>query len=679
MIDNPFFEAWSTPFGFPPFDRIRSEHFPPAFDRGMAEEAAEFAAIARSSEAPTFANTVEAMERSGRQLRRATEVFYNLNASDTTEALEAIARDYAPKFAQHRMRIALDPDLFRRVAELYARCDTLGLAADQRRLLERQHLNFVRDGALLAPEQKARMAAISERLATLHTLFGQNVLHDEKAWHLELGEEDLDGLPDFARAAAAQAAKERGIEGRYTIMLSRSSVEPFLTFSARRDLRQTAYEAWTRRGEHKGAHDNAPLVREILALRSEQARLLGYATYADYKLDDSMAKNTDAVERLLAQVWEPAKRKASAERVDLQAMAREEGLNEAIAPWDWRYYAEKVRRAKYDIDEAELKPYFALENVTRAAFDTAGRLFGVSFSERRDLPAYHPDVRVYEVRDGDGRHVGLFLHDNFARSGKRSGAWMSSYRDQDSLDREIAPIIVNNNNFARAEQTLLGFDEAETLFHEFGHGLHGLLSRVRYPSQSGTNVRRDFVEFPSQIYEHWISSPEVLRKYARHHETGEPIPEDLLRRLLAARKFNQGFAMVEYAAAALLDIEFHKLPSPDGIDVARFEHEMLRKIGMPAEIGVRHRPVHFQHLFAGDGYAAGYYAYLWAQVLDADGFAAFVEKGDPFDPALAARLRDIYAAGDMREPMALYVAFRGREPTIEALLEHRGLAEEAIP
>jgi peptidyl-dipeptidase Dcp len=326
-----------------------------------------------------------------------------------------------------------------------------------------------------------------------------------------------------------------------------------------------------------------------------------------------------------------------------------------------------------------VKPYFALENVIRAAFDTAGRLFGVSFSERRDLPAYHPDVRAYEVRDGDGRHVGLFLHDNLARPGKRSGAWMSSYRDQEALDREITPIIVNNNNFARAEPTLLGFDEAETLFHEFGHGLHGLLSRVRYPSQSGTNVRRDFVEFPSQIYEHWISSPGVLRNYARHYETGEPIPEDLLRRVLAARKFNQGFAMVEYAAAALLDIEFHKLPSPDGLDVALFEREILKKIGMPAEIGVRHRSVHFQHLFAGDGYAAGYYAYLWAQVLDADGFAAFVERGDPFDPTLAARLKDIYAAGDMREPMELYVAFRGREPTIKALLEHRGLAEQAAP
>ncbi len=679
MIDNPFFEAWTTPFGLPPFDRIRPEHFPPAFDRGMAAEAAEFEAIARSDELPTFGNTVEAMERSGRVLRRATDVFFNLNSSDTSDALEAIARDYAPKFAQHRMRIALDPDLFRRIAELYAKRDTLGLAADQRRLLERQHLNFVRDGALLTPEQKTRMAAISERLATLHTLFGQNVLHDEKAWHLALGGDDLDGLPEFARAAAAQAAKERGIEGRYVITLSRSSVEPFLTFSARRDLRQTAYEAWTRRGEHVGPHDNAPLVREILALRSEQARLLGYDSYADYKLDDSMAKSTDAVQRLLSQVWEPAKRKASAERAELQVMARTEGLNEPIAPWDWRYYAEKVRRAKYDIDDAEVKPYFGLENMIRAAFDTAGRLFGVSFSERRDLPVYHPDVRVYEVRDGDGRHVGLFLHDNFARPSKRSGAWMSSYRDQEALDREVTPIVVNNNNFAKAEPTLLGFDDAETLFHEFGHGLHGLLSRVRYPSQSGTNVRRDFVEFPSQIYEHWISSPGVLRNYARHYETGEPIPEDLLRRLLAARNFNQGFAMVEYAAAALLDIEFHKLPSPGGLDVARFEREILGKIGMPAEIGVRHRPVHFQHLFAGDGYAAGYYAYLWAQVLDADGFAAFVEKGDPFDPALATRLKDIYAAGDTLEPMELYVAFRGREPTIKALLEHRGLAEQSTP
>jgi peptidyl-dipeptidase Dcp len=674
FFENPFFGTWTTPFGLPPFDRIRPEHFPPGFDRGMAEQLAEIEAIAEAAETPSFANTIEAMERSGRLLGRVSRVFHNLDASNTSDEIEAVARDYAPKLAQHHMRIQLNAALFRRVADLHERRAALGLAEDQMRLLERYHLDFMRSGALLGDAERARMSAISERLATLHTLFGQNVLHDEKDWQLVLGAGDLDGLPDFIRGAAAEAAKERGLAGSYVITLSRSSVEPFLTFSSRRDLRQTAYEAWTRRGEHDGEHDNRPLIREILTLRAEQARLLGYETYAAYRLDDAMAKSAAAVARLLAQVWEPAKRKAMVERGELQALAREEGMNAAIEPWDWRYYAERVRMAKYDIDEAEVKPYFVLDNMVRAAFDTATRLFGVNFAERSDLKLYHPDVRAYEVRDAQGQHVGLFLHDNFARSGKQSGAWMSSYQDQESFDGEIAPIIVNNNNFAKGTPTLLSFDDAETLFHEFGHGLHGLLSRTRYPSQSGTSVRRDFVEFPSQIFEHWMSAPETLRAYARHSETGEPIPEDLLRRLLAARNFNQGFATVEYTAAALLDLEFHVAPAPESIDVAAFERAIMDKIGMPAEIGVRHRPTHFQHLFAGGSYSAGYYAYLWAEVLDADGFEAFLEAGDVFDPRLAARLKDIYSAGDTRDPMALYRAFRGREPDIAALLKDRGLA-----
>jgi peptidyl-dipeptidase Dcp len=666
-------EAWTTPFGLPPFERIRAEHFPPAYDRGMEEQNAETAAITRTAAAPSFANTIEALERSGRVLDRVSRVFSNLDASNTNEALQAIARDYAPRLAQHRMRIALDEGLFARIADLYARRETLSLAPDQLRLLERHHLRMVRSGALLESAQKARMAAIAERLAVLHTLFGQNVLHDERDWQLVLTEADLAGLPDFARAAATEAARERGIEGRWVITLARSSIEPFLTFSARRDLRRVAWEGWTARGTHAGARDNAPLIREIMALRAEQARLLGYDNFAAYRLDDSMAKTTAAVERLLLQVWEPAKRKADEERARLETLGHAEGLNEPIAPWDWRYYAEKVRQAEYDLDEAELKPYFVLDNMVAAAFDTARRLFGVSFTECSDVPVYHPDVRVWEVRDSAGGHVGMFLHDNFARPGKRSGAWMSRYRDQENLEGAIAPIVVNNNNFARAEPTLLSFDDAETLFHEFGHGLHGLLSRVRYRSQSGTSVRQDFVEFPSQIFEHWMSAPETLRRYARHYQTGEPIPEELLRRLLAARTFNQGFATVEYTGSALLDLELHRDPAPETLDVARFEREFLDRIGMPQEIGLRHRPTHFQHLFAGGGYAAGYYAYLWAEVLDADGFAAFTEAGDVFDPALAARLKDIYSAGDTGDPMELYRAFRGREPTIGALLEQRGL------
>jgi peptidyl-dipeptidase Dcp len=674
MTDNPFFEAWDTPFGLPPFARIDPAHFPPAFDRAMTEEAAEIAAIAGSRAAPDFANTIEALERSGGLLRRVSRVFHNLDSSATNEALQAIDRDYAPKLAAHRMRIALDPGLFARIDALYRTRENLGLSPEQRRLLERHHLRLVRSGAQLGPEPKARMSAISERLASLHTLFGQNVLHDEDEWRLVLGENELDGLPDFARSAAANAATERSLDGRYVITLARASVEPFLTFAANRELRRTAYEAWAARGAHPGAHDNAKLIGEIVALRGEQARLLGYASYAAYRLDDTMAQPPEAAGELLRQVWEPAKQRAAAERADLAAAALASGVNEPIAPWDWRYYAEKVRQQKYAIDEAALKPYFALDNIVRAAFDTAGRLFGISFVERPDCKTYHPDVRAYEVRGAAGQPIGLFLHDNFARPGKRSGAWMSSYREQQSLDGEVLPIIVNNNNFSKGAPTLLSFDDAHTLFHEFGHGLHGLLSRVRYPSQSGTAVRRDFVEFPSQVFEHWLEVPETLRRYARHYRTGEPLPEAELQRLLAARNFNQGFATVEYAACALFDLDLHTRPDPAGLDIAAFETDFLERIGMPPEIGLRHRPAHFQHLFAGSGYAAGYYAYLWAEVLDADGYAAFTEAGDPFDPALAAGLEAIYRAGDTADPMALYRAFRGREPAIGPLLAQRGLA-----
>jgi len=673
MTENPFFEPWTTPFGLPPFDRICPEHFPPAFDRAMAEHTAEIAAITGLAAAPTFANTIEALERSGRLLDQVSRVFFNLDSSNSSDTLEAIARDYAPKLAQHQMQIALDEDLFGRISELHARRESLGLAADQLRLLERHHLRLVRSGALLRPEQKAQMAAIVERLAILHTRFGQNVLHDERDWQLVLDEADLDGLPGFARAAAARAAEERGIEGRWVVTLARSSAEPFLTFSSRRDLRRSLWEAWTARGAHQGANNNTPLIREIVALRAEQARLLDYDNFAAYRLDDSMAKTADAVERLLLQVWEPAKDRARAELAKLESVARAEGLNEPIQPWDWRYYAEKVRQAEYDLDEAEVKPYFVLDNLVQAAFDTARRLFALTFTERGDLPVYHPDVRVWEVRDSAGSHVGVFLHDIFARPGKRSGAWSSRYRDQETLDGVVAPIVVNNNNFARGEPTLLSFDDAETLFHEFGHGLHSLLSRVRYRSQSGTAVRRDFVEFPSQIFEHWMSAPETLRRYARHYRSGEPIPEDLLRRLLAARTFNQGFATVEYTGSALLDLALHREPAPETLDIARYEREFLDRIDMPKEIGLRHRPAHFQHLFAGSGYAAGYYAYLWAEVLEADGYAAFTETGDVFDPELAARLKTIYSAGDTEDPMDLYRAFRGRDPNIAALLEQRGL------
>jgi len=669
---NPLLAAWDTPFGLPPFDRIRPEHFAPAFEAAMAEHLEEIAAIGADPAEPDFANTIEALQRSGRGLSRVGNVFGNLVVSLGGEALEAIDRDLAPRLAAHGMRVSLDPAVFARVDALHGRRDALALEEDQRRLLERTHLGFVRSGAALDAAAKARMTAISERLATLHTAFGQNVVHDERDWHLALSEGDLDGLPDFLRDGMAAAAAERGVTG-YAVTLSRSLIEPFLAHAARRDLREAAYRAWIARGTHPGEHDNRPLIPEILALRDERARLLGHASFAAFRLADSMAGTEAAVQGLLAEVWEPAKRKAAEERDRLLEAARAEGFDGVLEPWDWRYYAEKVRRAAYTIDEAETKPYFALPNIQRAAFDTATRLFGVTFEALPDAPAYHPDVRTYEVRDASG-HVGVFLVDHFARAGKRSGAWMSSYRDQENLDAPVSPVIVNNNNFAKAEPTLLSFDDARTLFHEFGHALHGLLSRVRYPSQSGTSVRRDFVELPSQILEHWMEEPETLRRYALHERTGEPVPEALVSRILAARDFNQGFATVEYTSSALIDMALHAHPAPGTIDIEQFEVGFLESIGMPREIGIRHRPAHFQHLFAGGGYAASYYAYMWAEVLDADGFEAFREAGDPFDPPTAARLRALFSAGDTRDPMALYVAFRGRPPGTAALLRGRGLA-----
>jgi peptidyl-dipeptidase Dcp len=671
MSGNPLLDQWDTPFGCPPFDRIAAEHFAPAFDLAMAQHLAEIDAIAEAAEPPSFANTIAAMERSGRLLSRVSNVFSNLNASAGSPELRAIDTTYAPLLAAHTTRIALNPGLFRRVAALHAARDTLGLAADELRLLERVHLGFVRSGAALDEPAKVRMAEISQRLATLHTQFGQNVLHDEQAWHLALAPEDLVGLPDFVCAGAAQAAAERGLAG-HVITLSRSLILPFLTFSPRRDLRRVAYQAWRTRGEHPGAHDNTKLIPEILSHRAERARLLGYDSYATFRLADTMAGTPEAVARLTSQVWEAGLKRAGQERDRLLQAASADGLNGDLQGWDWLFYAERVRRAEYDIDETEVKQYFTLENMQRAAFDTATRLFGITFVERPDIPMYHPDVRVYDVQDA-GRHIALFIADPYARADKRSGAWMSSYRDQENLDGPVTPIIVNTNNFTKGAPSLLSYDDAETLFHEFGHALHGLLSQVRYPSQSGTSVRRDFVELPSQIYEHWLATPETLRGYALHHETGAPIPEALIQRLLAARNFNQGFATVEYTAAAILDMELHTHPDPAAIDIGAFEQETMTRLGMPPEIGVRHRPPHFQHLFAGAGYAAGYYSYLWAEVLDADGFAAFEEAGDAFDPTLAARLKRILQSGDMEDPMQLYISFRGREPGIEALLKHRGL------
>jgi len=677
---NPLLADWNAAFGLPPFKAVTPEHFRPAFDRALASHRAEIDAIAADEAAPTFANTLESLERSGRDLEKVANVFFVLAGADTGDAIEEIERGIAPLLARHSDALYLNTGLFRRIDTLYQARETLGLSAEQRRVLDRYHTRFVRAGAALSKDAQGRLAAINERLASLGTQFGQNVLTDEKSYALMLEEGDLAGLPEFAVAAARAAAEERGHKGKHAITLARSSVETFLQFSARRDLREKAFNAWTMRGEGGGKTDNRHIVAEMVRLRAERARLIGYETFADYRLDDQMAKMPAAARKLLDEVWGRARAKAKAERDALQDMIAQEGGNFALAPWDWRYYAEKLRKKKYDLDEAEIKPYFQLDRMIEAAFETAHRLFGLSFKPA-DVPLYHPDARAWEVTDASGGHAGLFVGDYFARGSKRSGAWMTSLRDQQKLSGNITPVIVNVCNFSRpaaGEPALLSFDDARTLFHEFGHALHGLLSNVTYPLLAGTSVSSDFVELPSQLYEHWLEVPEILKKYARHADTNEPMPQPLLARLLATRTFNQGFATVEYTACALVDLDLHGLKEPGALDVAGFERDRLAHIQMPAEIVMRHRIPHFQHLFSGGGYAAGYYSYMWSEVLDADAFEAFEETGDAFDPATARRLRDfVYSAGNLRDPAEAYKAFRGRLPTVDALLRKRGLAEPA--
>jgi peptidyl-dipeptidase Dcp len=678
--DNPFFEEWTSPFGVPPFARIAPAHFREALERAFAQHDAEIAAIAADPAAPTFENTIAALERSGRPLARASDVFGVLTSAHTNDALLEIEREMSPRFARHWTGMHLNEPLFRRIDALYRNRERLNLSAEARRVLERYHLTFTRAGAALDDAAKARLAAISERLASLGTTFSQNVLADEQAYALVLDTEaERAGLPDFVLAAARTTGNECGHPGQHVITLSRSSVEPFLQFSARRDLREKAWRAWIARGDGGGATDNKAIISELVALRAERARLLGYETFAQFRLADAMAKTPAAVRGLLDRVWAPARLRALADRDAMQALVAEEGGNFALAPWDWRYYVEKLRKLRCDLDEGSIKPYLQLNRIIEAAFYTANRLFGLTFERRNDVAGWHPDVQVWEVRGADGSHRGLFFGDYFARSSKRSGAWMTTLRDQQKLAGDIRPLVVNVMNFNKGgdgEPTLLSFDDARTLFHEFGHGLHGLLSDVTYPEVACTNVLTDWVELPSQLYEHWLERPEILGRFAVHYRTGEPMPDDLMRRLIAARTFNQGFATVEYVASALVDLEFHQVPAAESADVTAFETAALARIGMPAEIVMRHRPTHFAHIFSGGQYASAYYSYMWSEVLDADAFAAFEETGDIFDSVTAKALHDhVYSAGGSRDPEELYKAFRGRLPTPEALLRRRGFAD----
>ncbi len=665
------------------FGQITPAHIGPALHDALARHMAEIEAIAGEAAEPSYANVIDALERAGRQMNRVTAVFYNLAGAHTNEALQAIEREMAPVMSRHWSAIGMNAALFARVDALWAKRDSLAITPEQARVLELTWKGFVRSGAKLAEDDKTRLKAINERLSVLGTSFSQNVLKDEAGWSMILEDEaDLDGLPDFLKAAMAKAAEERGHAGKHAVTTSRSIVEPFLTFSARRDLREAARKAWDSRGARGGDTDNRAIVAEMIRLRAEKAKLLGYATFADFKLDNSMAKTPARVRELLELVWTPGRARAAREAADLAALARTEGQNDPIEAWDWHYYAEKVRQGRYALDEATLKSYLQLDKVIEASFDCAARLFGLAFKERPDIEGYHPDVRVWEVTEAaTGRHVGVFLGDYFNRPSKRSGAWMSGYRGQRKLDREERPIIVNVCNFAKPAEgkpALLSIDDARTLFHEFGHALHGLLSDVTYPSVSGTSVSRDWVELPSQLYEHWFMTPEVMGRYCLHAETGEPMPAALIEKVKAAQTFNQGFMTVEYTSSALVDLAFHTLEAPAEIDPMAFQEAELARIGMPREIGMRHKTPHFTHVFSGDGYSAGYYSYLWSEVMDADAFDAFRETGNVFDGEVAERLkRFVYAAGNSRDPAELYVAFRGRMPTPDALLEKRGLKDAA--
>lgn len=690
VAGNPLFAEWTTPFATPPFEAIRVEHFVPAFEHAMALHRARIDAIVEQEAAPTFDNTIVPLELSGVDLARVWRTFGTLTSSATNDELRAIQREMSPRLAAHTSAINLNEALFARVDTLFARTDELGLDAEQARVLERRHTNFVRAGARLTGADRERLAQIISELASLYTAFSQNVQKDAEAFILVLEtDEDKAGLPDFVLTAAAQAAADRDMPGKHVITLARSSFEPFMTFSTRRDLRQKLFEGWTNRGDNDNNFDNEETIRRILALRLERARLLGFDNFAQFRTANTMAGTPQAAKDLLDKVWEGARAKAEAEAEDMRRIMAQEGAGHALEPWDWWHYAEKARAARYNLNEDEVKAYLSLDNVVAAQFAVAERLFGVRFVERDDVPTYHPDVRVWQMLSADGEHLGLFYGDYFARQGKRSGAWMSALRVQHKLDGAVTPLIMNNTNYnkpAPGEPALITLREAEVIFHEFGHGLHGLLSNVAHPSISGTSVDFDFVEFPAQIYEHWMRQPAVIREFALHHRTGEPMPEPLLERVRTAANAKSGFDNVEFIASAFVDLAYHRLTDQGVIatlDVNAFEDGVLAQAGMPHAIEMRHRSPHFLHSFAGELYAGGYYTYMWAGVLDNDGFAAFEEAGDPFDPRLAKLLYDnVFSAGNSRPAMEAYVAFRGRRPDPSALLRNRGLtvpADEDCP
>lgn len=678
-LANPFYEEWDTPFGVPPFDRIKEEHYMPAFIEGMKRHDQEIDSIVNNSESATFENTVVALDRSGAFLTRVDRVFENMTGANTNEELQKIENKVAPLLSKHNDDINLNEGLFRRIKAVYEQKDSLDLNPEQKMLLEKTYKRFVRGGANLSKEEKARFREINEELSVLSVKFAKNVLDETNAFEMVIeNAEDLAGLPDSVITAASEAAQEKGYEGKWVITLHKPSFIPFLQYSENRGLREKVFKAFSNLGNTGNAYDNKSLASKMAALRAERAQLLGFKTHADYVLEEYMAKNPENVYALLRQVWKPALAKAKQEAQEFQDMIEKEGQDFKLQPWDWWYYAEKVKKAKYDLDDSALRPYFKLENVRKGALAVAHKLYGITFQELENMPVYNEDVKVLEVKDADGSHIGILYVDYFPRASKQGGAWMSPFRKQHRENgSDIRPVIVNVGNFTKptaSTPALISFDDALTLFHEFGHALHGLLTECTYESLSGTDVATDFVELPSQIMENWASAPEVIKTYARHYETGEPIPDELIEKIKNSGTFNQGFANVEYLASCFLDMDWHTLTEAKELDCVEFERASMEKIGLIPEIIPRWRSTYFQHIFAG-GYSAGYYSYVWSEVLDADAFEAFKENG-LFDQKTADSFRkNILERGGTEDPMTLYLRFRGAEPKIDAFLKREGLKE----
>jgi peptidyl-dipeptidase Dcp len=677
--DNPFLETYQTPFGVPPFDKIENKHYIPAFEVGIAEQKKEIEAIIKNNETPTFGNTILALEYSGKQLGKVAKVFFNLTEANTNEEMQAIAKEISPKLSLHQDEILMNNDLFKKVKAVYDQKETLGLNQEQSKLLEETYKGFVRNGANLSDEQKSEMKKINEELSLLSLQFGDNVLAETNNFKLVIdNKDDLAGLPESVVSGAAEASGEAG---KWVFTLQKPSWIPFLQYSEKRDLREKLYKAMYNRGNNNNEFDNKEIIKKIITLRTKRSQLLGFPSYAAYTLDDQMAKTPENVFGLLNKLWEPALKNAKKELADMQAMVKKEGGNFNIESWDWWFYAEKIRKERYDLDENQLRPYFELNNVREGAFTLAKKLYGITFEEIKNIPLPHPDAKAFEVKEADGKHIGIYYVDYYPRESKRGGAWMDSFRNQyrDQKGNNISPVITNVCNFSKPtgdKPALLSFEEVTTLFHEFGHGLHGLLSNCTYESIAGTEVPRDFVELPSQVMENWCSQPEMLKLFAKHYQTGEVIPQELIDKIVASGKFNQGFETVEFLAASILDMDYHVLTTCEGLDVEKFETENMKKIGLIDEIIPRYKSTYFNHIWGG-GYASGYYSYIWAEVLDADAFQAFVETGDLFNKEVATSFRNnVISRGGTGDAMTMYRTFRGKEPSIEPLLKKRGLVQE---